>query len=154
MVVTMLCVQVLLCAVCFRQTSIVWLVFVAGTAGVKIIEPNFYTHSKGVQQIAPNYCTCKNIIVNFIVQRGTGYCPTHWPLWALSSPTSSRSSPPSGRTYWLSLPSSGSSSSTAPWSLETSPVTRLASMFPSSSTLHSSLVSSPHLTFSSMSGSH
>lgn len=41
--------QVLLFGVCFRQTSIVWLVFVGGAAAVEIIEPTFTKHTKGTQ---------------------------------------------------------------------------------------------------------
>ena len=36
----------LVSGVCFRQTSIVWVVFVAGTAGLEIIEPKFFTEKK------------------------------------------------------------------------------------------------------------
>ena len=43
--------QVLLCGVCFRQTSIVWLVFVGGTAVVEIIEPTFTKHTNGTQHL-------------------------------------------------------------------------------------------------------
>lgn len=66
--------QVLLCAVCFRQTSIVWLMFVAGTAALEIIEPSFTTHTKG---------TSKSVLFSFNTICGGlagGY-------WMLSYPT-------------------------------------------------------------------
>ena len=49
-----LCVQVLLLAICFRQTCVVWVVFTAGTVGLKIIEPNFNLDKKG-KHIRVNY---------------------------------------------------------------------------------------------------
>ena len=38
--------QVLLFSVCFRQTNIVWVVFVAGSAGLEVIEAKFYKDIK------------------------------------------------------------------------------------------------------------
>lgn len=38
--------KVLLFSVCFRQTNIVWVVFVAGVAGLKVIEAKFYQDMK------------------------------------------------------------------------------------------------------------
>ena len=42
-----LCVQVLLLAICFRQTCVVWVVFTAGTVGLKVIEPKLNLDKKG-----------------------------------------------------------------------------------------------------------
>ncbi len=43
----LLAAMALLLAVCFRQTSIVWVVFVAGVAGLKVLEPGLTTGKEG-----------------------------------------------------------------------------------------------------------
>ena len=64
--VSLLFVQVLFLSVCFRQTSIVWLVFVAGTVGIRALQESDIKNGGLSSYII--------IVVLLIIQINKGLC--------------------------------------------------------------------------------